>query len=265
MTRERETVTTPIQPALPELLGRYLQQQASAHQSGLAYPEAVGEVVPYEAAPAQPVDPRTAWDEALAALRWYGPAAAKQIGDTAPDWPALVTTHEPELALAFCAGNFPQLVRNLHPLWQAADLKKLRPQGGPPATTPSLLDWASAAESDRTDQYPRLLIAVGALRLARHFDRAERILRMSVPPEWQSAWANEEAALAWHRGEHDQAAALWKGQRTTVPVLFNCGMAALFGGQRKEARKALSQAVAQLPEDGAWHHLGRLYLALAEM
>ena len=30
-----------------------------------------------------------------------------------------------------------------------------------------------------------------------------------------------------------------------------------------EAQPALEQAVALLPDDGAWHHLGRLYLTLA--
>ncbi len=43
------------------------------------------------------------------------------------------------------------------------------------------------------------------------------------------------------------------------------GMAALFLGQSAEARTSLGQAAAQLPEVGAWHHLARLYLALAEM
>jgi hypothetical protein len=49
-----------------------------------------------------------------------------------------------------------------------------------------------------------------------------------------------------------------------VPVLFNRGMAALFLGDAAEARTCLNQAVQQLPEESAWHHLGRLYLALAE-
>jgi tetratricopeptide (TPR) repeat protein len=266
MPANREPVNTPSQPALPDLLARYLQQQASAHQSGLAYPEATGEVVPYEAAPAQPVDPRTAWNEALAVLRCYNPAAANLPVETPSDWPALVSTHEPAAALAFCVGNFPQLVRNLQPLWQATRLQDLRPAGGSPVALPSPLDWA--AEAERTSRFPQLLIAVGALRLARQFDRASELLRKSqtrLPAEWRSAWANEEAALAWHRGEHDQAAALWQAQEASVPVLFNRGMAALFAGQRKEARKSLTQAIAQLPEDSAWHHLGCLYLALAEI
>ena len=49
-----------------------------------------------------------------------------------------------------------------------------------------------------------------------------------------------------------------------MPVLFNQGIAALFGGKSVEARACLSKAVEQIPEENAWHHLGRLYLALAE-
>jgi hypothetical protein len=45
-------------------------------------------------------------------------------------------------------------------------------------------------------------------------------------------------------------------------VSFNRGMAALFCGQHAEARIALSEAVKQLPDTTAWHHLGQLYLTL---
>src|SRR5581483_2619950 len=49
----------------------------------------------------------------------------------------------------------------------------------------------------------------------------------------------------------------------SVPVLFNRGMAALFLGRPAEAREDLRRAVGRLPEPDGWHHLGRLYLALA--
>ncbi len=65
-------------------------------------------------------------------------------------------------------------------------------------------------------------------------------------------------------GGADEAIQLWKAQPASTPVHFNCGMAALFSGRPAEARAPLGQAVSQLPEDSAWHHLGRLYLALAE-
>jgi tetratricopeptide (TPR) repeat protein len=256
-------MTREAQPQIAELFGRYLQQQIAAHESGLAMPESLGEVVPHDAAPAQPIDPRLAWDEALAAVRAFGEAHSCSAP---PDWPTLVVTHEPEMALAFAAGNYPQLVRNLIPLWKSDDLTALRPAQADDIAAPSLVAWAD--ESFRKRLYPQAILAIGSLRLARQFDAANEFIQkhgLEVPAAWRSAWANEQAALAWHRGEAEQARKLWQAQETSVPVLFNRGMAALFLGQTKEARMALGQAVAKLPEDAAWHHLGRLYLALAEM
>ncbi len=108
-----------------------------------------------------------------------------------------------------------------------------------------------------------MLLAAGVLRLAHQFDEAADLLRRKPPSEWQAAHANEEAALAWHRGRAEEAAALWRRQPESVPVLFNRGMAALFLGDAATARTSLDQAAAALPETGAWHHLARLYLALA--
>ena len=48
--------------------------------------------------------------------------------------------HEPEAALAFCFGNFPQLVRNLHPLMQTTNLTALRSSTGRPVEVPALND-----------------------------------------------------------------------------------------------------------------------------
>jgi hypothetical protein len=78
----------------------------------------------------------------------------------------------------------------------------------------------------------------------------------SVPPPWRAACANEKPALAWQRGQFEEARAQWQAMTPTVPVLFNRGMAALFCGRPAEARAALTEAVAQLPDTGAWHHLG---------
>jgi uncharacterized protein HemY len=61
----------------------------------------------------------------------------------------------------------------------------------------------------------------------------------------------------------DEALAAWRQLEPSVPVLFNLGMAELFLGQFDAAREHLTAAVGQLPESSAWHHLGRLYLALA--
>ena len=251
------------QPSLSELLGRYLQEQTAAHEAGTGLPEQLGEVLPYDAAPAQPIDPRTAWTEALTALQFF---QDNRSVATPPDWSTLVVTHEPETALAFAAGNFPQLVRNILLLWQTKDLKELSPRGSTVAPVPALVEWA--AEKFRKGVNSQSLLAVGTLRLGHQFDAADELMRKhaaEVPATWQPAWANEHAALAWHCGRTNEAIASWQEQKDSVPVLFNRGMAALFSGRRADARAALDAAVSQLPENGAWHHLGRLYLTLAEM
>jgi tetratricopeptide (TPR) repeat protein len=265
MTQPRNPSQNPGQVPLPQLLAQYLERQRTAHASGLVLPEGAGEVELYDAGPAQAVEPRLAWDEAGAALGHFH-ATPVRAGKTPPEWPLLVASHEPVAALAFAAGNFPQLVRDLHALLHATDRKALRPAASRPVAAPALLEWAE--KTLRQQQFPQGLLALGALRLGKHFDRAAELVERekdAVPEEWRAAWANEEAALAWHRGRSEEAAALWQAQEARVPVLFNRGMAALFLDRPGEARAALRQATDELPESGAWHHLGRLYLGLAEM
>jgi hypothetical protein len=258
-------MTSPQQPPLSETLARYLSRQRAAHEAGLVSGE-VGEVVPYEAVPVQPVDPRLAWDGARAVLRCFQPDAAAEVGPVPPDWSALVAGHEPAVALAFCVGNFPQLLRALHTLIHGTDLSGLRPRAGAPVAASALGEWAEQVVNG--GPFPRVLMALGALRLRRQFEQAADLAQRvaaRVPAGWQTAWANELAALAWHRGQAEEAAALWEAQRGSAPVLFNRGMAALFLNKPAAARPLLSAAVAQRPDDDGWHHLGRLYLALAEM
>lgn len=265
MNRPEDAKTTPV-PPLGELMSRYLARQSEAHAAGLAAADLVGEVVPFEAAPVQTVDPRLAWDEALAAVRHFQADVKTKTWQAPPDWPMLVAAHEPTVALAFCVGNFPQLVRHLRPVLENADLTELRPSAGRAVPAPALTAWAN--DNAAKKQFPKLFLALGALRLARQFALADELVaavRDSVPADWQAAWANERAALAWHRGHADEAHKLWQEQPPSVPVLFNRGMAALFLGKNAEAQTALREAIAKLPETSAWHHLGRLYLTLAEM
>jgi tetratricopeptide (TPR) repeat protein len=219
-------------------------------------------VTPYEAGPVQPIDPKPAWDEAVAVFKYYR-NEAKAL-PAPPQWPTLVAAHEPAVALAFCAGNFPQLVRNFHLILQKANPADLRPQPGRATEAPALLEWADKVEAK--GQFPQVLEAVGALRVAKQFDKANDIVKAfdaKVPAEWQAAWANEKAALLWHQGEGAKARDLWKAMPASTPVLFNRGMAELFLGNKEQARISLTEAIAQLPESSAWHHLGRLYLTLA--
>ncbi|MGH7174618.1 MAG: hypothetical protein ACRELG_30490 [Gemmataceae bacterium] len=248
--------------SVADLFSRYLHRQMAAQAEGLGFADPDGQVVPHEAVPAQPADPRLAWEDALAVVRYGGIVVSPVLGlQVPPDWPSLVAAQESAFALAFCVGNFPQMVRSVQPLLAGGDLAVLRQSFGRPATIPpALLQWASKARG-----YPQVLLAVGVLRMARRFDEASALLKSQgdAPAAWRALRANEEAALAWHRGQAEEALALWQAEKASVPVVFNRGMAALFLGRATEAQTALGEAVAQLPDTSAWHHLGHLYLALA--
>jgi hypothetical protein len=254
---------TPVQPKLSELMARYLDRQTGSHRSGLTAFNANSEVLPFEAGPVQPVDPGPAWEAATAAMPFLATGVDARTWRAPPDWPQLVSAQEPAVALAFCVGNYPQLMRDLHLILHKANVRDLLPVSGRPLAVPGIDDWARqvAAKKD----FPSMLLALGSLRLAKQFEHATRYVQdhdQSMPSEWRPAWANEKAALAWHRGQVEDALKQWETQAPSVPVLFNRGMAALFLG-KPDAQAPLAQAVAQLPEAGAWHHLGRLYLALA--
>ena len=254
------------QPSLSALLTSYLKRQVSDQMQDLGHAEPLGRVVPFEAVPVQPVEPRLAWEEALAVLPHFQLAGAADGLAVPPDWPTLVAAHEPEAALPFCLGNFPQMVRQLPVLLQAPDLAPRRATAVSPLCPPSLRHWASQAA--QKPPFLQTLLAVGVLRLARYHDLATELFRQHrgrVPADHRRAWANEEAALAWSCGQFEQAAALWQSQAESVPILFNRGLADLFLGRAAKARTWLIQATARLSDESAWYHLGHLYLALAEM
>src|SRR6266446_2412858 len=156
MAHPGEPMKTADQPDLAYLLSGYLKRQTDAHALGLATFELPGEVVPYEAGPVQPIDPCLAWTEAGAAARFLVPEAAAQSWQAPPSWPALVAGHEPTVALALCMGNFPQLVRDLHPLLQTASLTELRPGSGRPAVVPGLTEWAAQVAQKKS--FPQALV-----------------------------------------------------------------------------------------------------------
>src|SRR5437660_1301342 len=115
-----------VPPTAAQLMARYLQRQTEDQAAGLTAPDLSGEVQPYEAGPVQPIDSRPAWKEALAAVHHLA-ESAEPAWNAPPGWPQLVVGHEPAFSLAFCLGNFPQLVRNLAPLLQSDALTDLRP------------------------------------------------------------------------------------------------------------------------------------------
>jgi hypothetical protein len=259
---------TPSSPrGLTELFIQYLHRQSTAHAEGLGLAEAAGEVEPYEAVPVQPVDPRVAWSGACAAAEFYSAGVKSRTWKAPAEWPNLVASHDPETALPFCLGNFPQMVRDLHPFWQAkGGLVAGRRSPHRNADVGGVPEWAATALEGR--DYLRTLLGVGVLRLAGRFDDAGELLarcRSTAPSEWEAVLANEEAALLWHQGRTDEAASRWNEQPDSAAVLFNRGLAALFRNRATEARTLLSRAAGLIPEGNAWHHLALLYLALAEI
>ena len=169
-------------------------------------------------------------------------------------------------ALPLCLGNFPQQVRDLPGLFRSARLSAPNPSDHPGSAPASLLAWTEKASWQKGHPHP--LLAVATLRLAGDFEQASELLechQKNLPKTWEAAWANETAALAWHRGQADEATLLWQQQADSIPVFFNRGLAALTAGRNEDALTALSRAVAGLPESDAWHHLGQLYLAMAQL
>jgi hypothetical protein len=250
-------------PAPASLFANYLQSQAAAQAAGLAEAGLGSEVQPYEAGPVQPVDARPAWDASLAAAGFLAPHQDIKSWQPPPHWPSLVAGHDPIAALAFSLCNFPQLARDLRLLLQPEQVAS-PPNTLEAASVPALVDWTDEAVRQR--RFPQIVLAVGALRLARHFDRAAEIvatLDSGVPAEWRAMWENEKAALAWHAGHKQEAQSRWQLLPPSAPVWFNRGMAALFLGNPAAAATALQEAARLIPETSPWYHLAQLYLALA--
>src|SRR3954464_11052953 len=106
MTRANDTTGRPAGPPVSEMFSQYLKKQIDAHSVGLGHAEPVGDAIPHDAIPVQPVDPPVAWKDASAAGRML--ASTAPTFDVPPDWSALVTKQEPAVSLAFALGNFPQ-------------------------------------------------------------------------------------------------------------------------------------------------------------
>jgi len=82
------------QPDLSDLFARYLHGQMSMQEAGFAVAK-TGDVVPFEAAPTQPADPKLAWEESLTVLSFYSFKGKARSLKAPPDWSALVASQEP--------------------------------------------------------------------------------------------------------------------------------------------------------------------------
>lgn len=249
-------------PSLAELTMRFVNRPIDA---AALEADALGEVEPHEVSVGFRADPRLAWQEGLAALEVFGLRGELKAG--APtEWAGIVVRHDAAAAQPLALGGYPQRVRELATLLQAADLAKLLPAAESRPASPALRSWA--AKQAATGAPANALLAAAVLRAAGDFEQAEaalNALRATAPAGWRSAVENEAAALLWQQGRFEKAAAVWDSLDENPAVLFNRGLTALFLGRTAKARESLKKAAAGLPETGGWHHLAGLYLALAEM
>ncbi|HEY3787850.1 MAG TPA: tetratricopeptide repeat protein [Urbifossiella sp.] len=249
------------QPTLTDLMVRFLATRSDA--ASAAVEPASGEVEPHEVAAGFRVDPRAAWTDAVAAIQ-----LAADSSPIPSDWGSLVNQPSAMFAVAMAVGNFPQRVKDLHPLLARFEIRELRPSAHPAATTgfSGLHTWLEREAKKGTS--PALLLAAGLARTTGDFDRSAQLLADAKPHSLgnlQAVWENEWAALLWHRGQCEEALAAWTAMSASPAVHFNRGMALLFLGQSSEARAAFTQAIAVIPETSGWNALARLYQTVAEI
>src|SRR5947209_3470777 len=185
------------QPSLNDLMVRFL---ASRSDAGPGAVEAEGEVEPHEVAAGFRVDPRAAWTDATALSGAATPLPS--------EWAALVAQPAAAFAVACAAGNFPQRVKDLHPLLTRFNPSELRPSGSqlPSAGLSGLRTWV--IREAKKQQPATMLLAAGVARAMGEFDWAGELLAAAEPlciGELKATWENERAALAWHRGQCDEA------------------------------------------------------------
>jgi tetratricopeptide (TPR) repeat protein len=242
---------------MDDMLRNLIERRSAAHASGLAAVDR-SEVEPFEAVPAQVLDPKQAWHEASVAISGFtesDPVAAPS------DWPEVVAAMPPAVALPFAAGHFPQSVRDLQRLARSLESNNPVSDGSANLEATNIEAWAAEQSG------PAALLAVGMLRLAGQLRRAEKLLNKlekKLRAEFQPLCTNERAANFWAHGQRAEAAKLWSSLPESAPNLFNRGLAALFAGAKATAQAHFTKSVGLIPESSGWHHLGRLYLALAQ-
>lgn len=242
-------------PTLNDLLVGFVNRNVDAAAIE-AEAGALGEVEPHEVAVGFRVDPALAWREGLGALGELDHKAPPTLPPA--EWSAMVVRQDAVAAQPFALASYPQRVRDLTALLQAADLSSFRRRNESRPASASLKNWA--AKQAATGEQSNHLLAAAVLRSANDFDAAEHILDRA-----DAGADNERAALLWQRGEWEQAAAVWERMSASTVVWFNRGMSALFLNLRGKAREYLKKAIDQLPETSGWHHLASLYLALSEI
>jgi hypothetical protein len=242
MTTRNTNITG--QPTIQDLMVRFLASRSDAASAAVDTGE--GEVEPHEVAAGFRVDPRAAWNDAT--TNHTTPAVPLPA-----EWAALVNQPATSFAVAMAAGDFPQRVRDLHPLLTKFNPAELRPTGSqqPVPGLNGLRAWIAKQSVSQP------ILAAGLARVLGDFDTTEKLLPADA--------ANERAALLWHRGQCEEALTAWNAMPESPAVLFNRGMALLFLGKIADAKPLLTQAVVTIPETSGWNALARLYLAVADI
>lgn len=251
-------------PSLAELTRRYLHDVGV---TGKVRPGPVtmrGEVDLYDGQEPRQVDPSLAWQSAHEVLSQFPDLEVTDLPAPPEGWRERVQAAEPLLAVPFCVGNYPQRLGSVHELLRLGlPSTNGMGEGRSGNELPSPADARPATGLEPLEA----LIAAALLRMEAHWDRAAMSLELPALQSgpWTAVAANERAALAWHRGDFENAAQLWDQQPPSPPVLFNRGMAALFCNQSAKAQVSLNLAATQLRKESTWFHLCQLYLVLTDL
>ncbi len=234
---------TPFSPPLiADLTDRLLRARAAEPVESAEL-----EVEPYEVLNGFRTDPRTAYTDAVAALKLLG---VKDVPSSLPpEWASYVQLLPATVAVPMAAGRFPQQVRDLAALLEGDAVHT--------PTPPSEAGGFNAMRSWVKKQ------GDGAAKLAAGIARSLGD-DPAVPTGSDAVSANERAAALWTVGDVSPAVKLWLAMPDSPVAWFNRGMCLLFTDRAAEALPHLRKAVATLPETSGWQHLAELYLAVAE-
>ncbi len=229
------------QPSLAELTDRMIAARVSAPVAVTFEPE----VEPYEVMNGFRTDPRTAYNEAIAAPKALGLGGLPT--SLPPEWASFVQSATGSPAVPMAAGQFPQRVRDAAGLMDTSDLTAFAPTATAPVSGfQHLRMWLA--------KQPATALTTG---LARGLGDAH------TTDGTDAVAINEQAASAWLAGKHSNAVKLWGTLPDSPVASFNRGMSLLFTGNATDAIPHLQAAVETLPDASGWSHLAALYLAVA--
>ena len=231
-------------PSIAELTDRMLKTQVEPLDA------AEPEVEPYEVLNGFRTDARTAYVDAVAALKLLGETAVPTA--LPPEWAGYVQNMGPAVAVPLAAGRFPQQVRDLAAVLDP-DAKHTPSRPAEAVGFNSLRSWVKKQTE-----------GTGAGRMAAGIARGLGD-DATIPVGHDAVSANERAAALWTVGDTSPAVKLWLAMPDSPVAWFNRGMSLLFTDRAEEAVTHLKKAVSSLPETSGWQHLAELYLAVAQM